>query len=172
MGSKPSPLVEQLEARLPRWEKGLYACFGAAGVMLAHGFIKAYENTMLTGLLFSLEEEAGIFHVMYRYSYSLSEVYISPGRIVLWLVVQLIPLVLAAILGFHSRWRKVTLTKRLNLIAGYLLAGWLVLLSLGAQDPLNVGDGYKLVVIVYLLALGLGYWYLRRRKDQAEEIFP
>jgi uncharacterized membrane protein len=40
------------------------------------------------------------------------------------------------------------------------------------QDPLNVGGGYSVLVIVYLLALGLGYWWLRQKKDKADEVFP
>ncbi len=181
--SNKSPLtLEQLEARLARWEKWFYLCLGAAVIMLLQGLIKYYENTNLTDILFALDEEVNIFEFMYTYSYKLSMVYLSPGglsmvylspwRLLLWLAVEIAALAPAAILGLASRWRKVALSKRLDLIAGFLLAGWLDLLALGATDPLNVGAGYSVVVILYLLLLGGGYWALRHQRDQAEEIFP
>nr|BAL53455.1 hypothetical protein HGMM_F07B11C10 [uncultured Chloroflexota bacterium]BAL55896.1 hypothetical protein HGMM_F32G01C06 [uncultured Chloroflexota bacterium] len=56
--SNKSPLsIEQLEARLPRWEKWLYLTLGAALIMLLHGLIKYEENTLLADLLSSLEEQ-------------------------------------------------------------------------------------------------------------------
>lgn len=97
---------------------------------------------------------------------------ISPARILFWLFLELITLTPAAILSFHSTWRKVRLAKRHDLIFGYLLAGWVILLALGAQDPVNVSNGYTVLVIIFLPAIGLGYWWLRRKKDKAEEVFP
>ncbi len=171
--SNKSPLtLEQLEAQLSRWEKWFFLCLGVAVIMLLQGLIKYYENTNLTDILFALDEEVNIFEFMYTYSYKLSMVYLSPGRLLLWLAVEIAAWAPAAILGLVSRWRKVALSKRLDLIAGFLLAGWLDLLALGATDPLNVGSGYNVVVILYLLLLGSGYWALRRKRDQAEELFP
>jgi hypothetical protein len=97
---------------------------------------------------------------------------VSTWRIALWLVVQLSILICAAILSFHSPWRRVSLANRLDLIFGYLLAGWISLLSLGVQDPNNASAGYSSLVIGYLLILGLGYWWLRRKSDKAEDVFP
>lgn len=172
--SNKSPLsTEQLEARLPRWEKWLYLTLGAAVIMLIQGLIKHYENTLLAGLLFSLEDQgAEIWKFMQQYSYQLSMIYLSPWRLLLWLILELAALVPAAILGLHSRWRRVALTKRLDLLGGFLLVGLINLLALGATDPLNVGGGYNALVVLYLLLLGGGYWFLRRKRDRAEEIFP
>ena len=175
MDNKLAEKIEQLEAQLPRWEKWLYACFSAAIVMLAHAFIKASENFMLTDFLFSIEKEVVVpANVPNNYVYvqNAYNFLLPPERYWLWLIVELVAFVPAVILSFHPLWRKVALTKRIDLIFGYLLAGWVTLLSLGAQDPLNVGNGYNVLVIFYLLALGLGYWWLRRKKDRAEEVFP
>ncbi|MBI5352172.1 MAG: hypothetical protein HZB50_06000 [Chloroflexi bacterium] len=180
MDSKLSENIERLEAQLPRWEKWLYACHSAALVMLAHAFIKAFENTTLAEALFFIEEKAGVAHSQYYYSISphsqyYSDVYtsmMSAGRVALWLIVQLLPLACAAILAFHPTWRKIALHNRINLIFGYLLAGWVTFLSVGAQEPLSVTDGYNVAVIASLFAIGLGYWLLRRKKDMAEEVFP
>lgn len=167
------PSLEQLESHLLRWEKWLYLCLGAAVMMLIHGLIKGYENTQLTGLFFVLEAQGvDVWQVVPQYYRQFSMVYISAGRMILWLVVELAALVPAAILGLHSHWRQVALTRRLDLIGGFLLAGWINLLALGAADPLNVGDGYNALVVLYLLALGGGYWLLKRRQERLEDVFP
>ena len=181
MENKLAEKLERFEAQLPRWEKWLYACYSAAFILLAHGFVKAYENQTLINALSIVETKAGITRPsfftptpeFYYFSY-INDAMISNWRIALWFVVQFFILACAAILVFHPAWRKIALAKRLDLIFGYLLAGWITLLSLGAQDPHNVDDGYgnTVVVVVYLLALGLGYWWLRRKKDKAEEVFP
>jgi len=187
MENKLAEKIERLEAQLPRWEKWLYAYYGVAFTMLVHAFIKADENQMLVDALLFIEKKAGITPSLLTptfftplppdlipYYSNISYAMISNGRIALWFVVQFFILACAAILAFHPAWRKIALAKRLDLIFGYLLAGWITLLSLGAQDPHNVDDGYgnTVVVVVYLLALGLGYWWLRRKKDKAEEVFP
>ncbi len=174
MSNKPPLSIERLEARLPRWEKWFYLTLGAAVIMLIQGFIKNYENTLLTSLMFSLTGPRGVdvWQFIPLYGYQWSFIYLSPWRILLWLVVELAALLPAAILGLHSRWRRVALSKRLDLIGGFLLVGWINLLALGATDPLNMPGGYNAVVILYLLLLGGSYWSLRRKRDRAEEIFP
>lgn len=178
MKNKNIPTIEQIEQRLSVWEKWLYACYSASFIMLVHAFIKNHENTVLSGALFFIENEAGVtnspanFETFYQYFTDLFVAFISPGRLVLWLVIQLAILISAATLAFHPTWKKIMLSKRLDMIFGYLLAGWITLLSLGAQDQLNAGGGYNAIVVVYLLALGLGYRLLRRKKDKAEEVFP
>ncbi|MEJ5224145.1 MAG: hypothetical protein WHV44_06780 [Anaerolineales bacterium] len=167
------PSLDHLENHLSRWEKWLYLCLGAAVIMLLHAVIKNYENTQLTGLFFALEAQGvDVWQAVPQYYRQFSMVYISVGRLILWLVVELAALVPAAILGLHSHWRRVALTRRLDLIGGFLLAGWVNLLALGAADPLNVGDGYNALVGLYLLALGGGYWLLKRRQERLEDVFP
>lgn len=178
MQSKNVPTMEQLEQKLSGWEKWLYACFATAVVLLVHAIVKAYENTVLTGMLFFIEEKAGMVHSPQtlqkfpEYYYQLSLVYISPARFFIWVAAEVFALFSAATLAFHPTFRGTNWGRRLNLVFGYLLAGWAILLSLGLQDPLNIGDGYKILVVVSLFALGLGYWQLRRKKEKAEEVFP
>jgi len=178
MEGKNVPTTEQLERKLLGWEKWLYASYSASFIMLAQAFIKNYENTILTGALFFIEGKAGVTNLpsnspmLDQYFYDLGLIYLSPGRFVLWLLTQLAIFASAGILAFHPTLRKVTLSKRLDLIFGYLLSGWITLLSFGAQDQLNVSDGYNAMVVAYLLVLGLGYWLLRRKQYKAEEVFP
>jgi hypothetical protein len=167
--------IEQMEQKLLRWEKWLYACFGSAIIMLAQAFIKASENFMLTDFLSSIEEKVVVpanIPDHYVYVQTAYNFLLSPERYWLWLIVELAALTPAAILAFHSAWRKVPLVKRPDLIAAYLLAAWVNLLVLGAQNPLPVSNAYNFFAFGYLLVLGLGYWWLRRKKEKAEEVFP
>jgi hypothetical protein len=168
MESKTDPTIEQVEQNLLVWEKWLYACFGAAIMMLIYAFIKAHENQLAINEFFALQKDdgSGLFFSSKLYAP------FSLWRLGLWLFVQFATLAAAAILAFHSTWRKIPLSKRLNLIFGYLLAGGITLLSLGAQSPLDVSNGYNFAVFGYILALGLSYGWLRRKRDRAEELFP
>ena len=167
-----------IEQRLLGWEKWLYVSFGVAIIMLVQAFIKDHENIMFTNALFFMEDKAGLARtaansdLLSQYYSDLAVAYLSPARLLLWLVVQLAIFAGAAVLAFFPPWRKVTLSKRMDFIFGFLLAGWINLLALGAQDPLNIPGEYNVLVVIYLLALGIGYWGLRRKKDKAEEVFP
>lgn len=174
MKNKSLLSIEELESRLPGWEKWLFLTLGATVILLIQGFIKHYENKLLTDLMFSLmnEQSMDVGQFVLSYGYRWSFIYLSPWRLLLWLFVEMAALVPAAILGLHPLWRRMTLTRRLDLISGFLLVGWLNLLALGATDPLNMPGGYNALVILYLLLLGGGYWFLRRKRERAEEIFP
>jgi hypothetical protein len=182
MDSKLTEKIERLEAQLPRWEKWLYVCYSAAFVMLAQAFIKAHENYLLADALFFIEKKAGVIPSngfftppppdVREYYINLNHAMISNWRIALWLIILFLILACAAILAFHPAWRKIALAKRLDLIFGFLLAAWINFLSLGAQDLLNIPGEYNVLVVVYLLALGIGYWWQGRKKDKAEEVFP
>jgi hypothetical protein len=125
-----------------------------------------------------MEDKAGLVRsaanseLLSQYYSDLAVVYLSPARLLLWLSIQLAIFACAAVLAFFSPWRKVSLSKRMDLIFGFLLAGWINLLALGAQDPLNIPGEYNVLLVIYLLALGIGYWGFRHKKDKAEEVFP
>jgi hypothetical protein len=166
--------IEKLEHQFIHWEKGLYACYGIAFTMLAHAIVKARENTVLTDMLFSMERQTRTTLPMVSSQNNADIFYImgASWRSALWMVVGLAILILAVTLAFHPTWRKFPLAKRLNLIFGYLLAAWVVLFSVGAQYPDDFSNGMKFLAIGSLLALGLAYWWFRRNKDRAEEVFP
>ncbi len=171
--SNKSPLnLEQLEARLSRWEKWVYLCLGAAIVLLMESLIKGYENVLLDEMYFTLQTNRESIEFLRLHSMEWSLILYSPWRFLLWLVVEIAALAPAAILGLASHWRRVALSKRLNLIAGFLLADWLNLIALGATNPLDMGAGYNVLVIFYLLLLGGGYWAMHRKRTRIEEMFP
>lgn len=167
-----------MEHKLLGWEKWLYVSFGVAIIMLVQAFIKDHENIMFSNALFFMEDKAGLARtaenaeLLSQYYSDLAIAYLSPARLLLWLVIQLAIFTCAAVLAFLPPWRKINLSKRMDLIFGFLLAAWVNLLALGAQDPLNIPGEYNVLVVIYLLALGLGYWWQGRKKDKAEEVFP
>lgn len=172
--NKPDYNIEQ---KLAKWEKGLYACYGAAISLLFSAIIKAVENTKLAGMLFSIEEKAGAANlpIFAEYYTEIGFIMISPWRLLLWAVLEIACLGMAVILIAHPAWRKAPSSKWTNLIFGYFFAGWVTLLALGAQDPINVAEvspAYNILVVGYLAAIGAGYWLTHRKKDRAEEIFP
>jgi len=173
MKDKP---VRSIEERVAAWGKWLYACYGAALSLLLSAIIKAIENTKLVGMLFSIEEKAGAANlpIFAEHYTEIGFIVVSPWRLLLWAVLEIACLGMAVILIAQPAWRKAPSMKRTNLIFGYLMASWLTLLTLGAQDPINVGEvpGYNILVVGYLIAIGLGYWLIHRKKDRAEEIFP
>ncbi|MEP0806916.1 MAG: hypothetical protein HRF47_15660 [Chloroflexota bacterium] len=173
--------IERLEAQLPRWEKWLYACFGAAVTMLGNSIARAFERSYLTAAFFkslkhiepaAFTENAPTILLTDPVSLNIQRALFAPYWLILSYFLLSAILIPAIWLAFHALWRQVPLAKRGDLIFGYFLAGWLTLLSLGVQDPFNADSGYNVLVISYLLALGLGYWWLRRKKDKAEEVFP
>jgi len=178
MQSKNTPTMDQLEQKLLGWEKWLFASFSVALIMLIHAFIKDHENIMLTNALFFMEDKADLVRsaanadLLSQYYSDLAVAYLSPARLLMWLFIQVAIFACAVILAFLPPWRKVNFSKRLDLVFGFLLAGWVNLLALGAQDPLNIPGEYNVLLVIYLLALGIGYWGFRRKKDKAEEVFP
>ncbi|MCI0549709.1 MAG: hypothetical protein L0287_02005 [Anaerolineae bacterium] len=164
--------IEMLERQFIRWEKGLYACYAIAFTMLAHAVVKARENTVLADMLLSMErqERKTTAIVSSQYNADIFYILVSPWRSMLWMVVELAILIFAITLALHPKWRKFPLAKRLDLIFGYFLAAWVALLSLGAQNPDDIGITY--LAIGSLVVLGLAYWWFRRKKDRAEEVFP
>jgi hypothetical protein len=174
MKNKTEPTIDQLESKLSGWEKWLYAGFGAAFIMLLHSFVKAYENTKLVSAFFYIEKQVRT-PSWPGYNEYLGNIFFgmhSPLRDEFGVAVVIMFIAVAAILAFSKKWRKIQLSKRLDLIFGFLLAGWIVLLSLGVQNSFSVEGGYNVILIIYILSLGSGYWWLRRKNDKAEEVFP
>lgn len=166
--------IEKLERQFMQWEKGLYACYAIAFTMLAHAVVKARENTVLADMLLFMDRQERTTTAIVSSETNGDIAYImgASWRSVLWMGVEMAILILAVTLAFHPTWRKFPLAKRLELVFGYFLAAWVVLLSLGAQNPDDFGNGMNFLTIGSLLVLGLAYWLFRRKKERAEEVFP
>ena len=151
--------VEKFEKRLELWKWGFWAAFGASVMLLATTLIES-----MLGVSWSW-----------------------------WILICVAIWLATAISGFHllmsRKWRKVLLSDRLNVAFGYLVCAWLVLLNVGFKDyqicnqwvsKTNSGvwvcsnkftnwDGF---ILITAFAMGAAYWYLRKKKDKPEEIFP
>lgn len=172
--------VDRLEARLPVWEKWLYACGGAAFVMLANAVIRTLERSLLTAAFFaSLENAApsaflenGTILLTDPVSLNIQEALFLSYWHSLTYVLLAVVFISGLYLALHPVWRKVQHSKRFSLILGYFLASWLLLASAGLLDAVNVSDGYNIFLVSYLLGIGAAYLWLRRKKHQPEEVFP
>jgi len=93
-----------------------------------------------------------------------------------WYFVWVIIWLAVAPPGFYllmsKKWRKVSLSSRLNAAFGYLGCAWLVLLSAGIRRFLNSDPGCNTLIVITGIVLGGAYWYLRKKKDKPEELFP
>lgn len=169
-----SNLDAKMEQQFSLWERVLYICYGIVFTLLAHAIIKAHENTVLADALFFIKQNTEVTNssALAPYDYHMDSIIFSPWRLLLLMVVELFILICAGILSFRPVWRNISLAKRLDLIFGYFLAVWVGLFSLGAQNPLDIGNGYNFFVISYILILVLGYWRLRHKRERAEEVFP
>lgn len=65
------------------------------------------------------------------------------------------------------RWRKNPLPSRLNIAFGYLGCGWLVLFSVYINDR-----SCNSMILISAFLLGGLYWYLSKKKNKPEEMFP
>jgi hypothetical protein len=93
-----------------------------------------------------------------------------------WYFVWVIIWLAVAPPGFYllmsKKWRKVSLSSRLNAAFGYLGCAWLVLLSAGIRGFLSSNPGCNTLIVITAFVLGVAYWYLRKKKDKPEEMFP
>lgn len=180
MGTDLAEKIERLEARLPIWEKRLYACWGATLVMLANAAIRMLERSLLTAAFFaSLENvapsafhEDGTISLTDPVSVKIQEALFIPYWHILTYVLLTFIFGSGLYLALHPVWRRVQRSKRFGLIWSCFLASWLLLVSAGWLDPVNLSEGYNLVLLVFLFFLGAAYFWLRRKKHRVEEIFP
>lgn len=182
MDSNLAEKIERLEAQLPRWEKGLYAAYGASVTMLINSIFRGFERSHLAHAFFEslknvepaafTENGTSPVRLTDPVTMGIQNALFIPYWHILAYFLLAVMVMAAAWLAFHPAWRQTPPNMRLNLIFGYMLAGWIVLLSLGLLAMTEAGNGYNLLVVVWLLALSLTYRQFRRKKDKAEEVFP
>lgn len=175
--------IEALEKQLPRWEKWLFVCYGAAFTMFINAMVRLVERSYLKqAFVFTAEElnQMGISVPVYTIPApmipsifdAISKSLSAPWWTLVCCIILLTTLFPGVLLSVHSEWRKVSINKRLNLIFGFFLASWIVFLSAGAQDPTNAVGSYNFLLIGSAIAIVTGYWWLRRKRATPEEVFP
>ena len=94
------------------------------------------------------------------------------GWYIVWMVIWLAVAPPGFYLLMSRKWRRVSLSSRLNAAFGYLGCAWLVLLSAGIRGFLSSNPGCNTLIVITAFVLGGAYWYLRKKKDKPEELFP
>jgi hypothetical protein len=89
-----------------------------------------------------------------------------------WVVIWLAVAPPGFYLLMSRKWRKVSLSSRLNSAFGYLGCAWLVLLSAGIRGFSSSNPGCNTLIVITAFVLGAAFWYLRKKKDKSEELFP
>ncbi|MBI5945331.1 MAG: hypothetical protein HY864_13260 [Chloroflexi bacterium] len=175
--------IERLEKQLPRWEKGLFAAYGAAITMLGSSICRAFESSYLSAAYLdsvkniepveSLPGYVSLFPTITDpLVLKIQDALFVPYWNILGYLLLIVILIPGILLTVHPAWRQVSLAKRSHLIFGYFLAAWVALLSLSILVVWGPDYGLNLLVVGSALALGLGDWWMRRKKDMAEEVFP
>ena len=172
MDSNLAEKIERLEAQLPRWEKWLLICYGVAFTFLLTSIIRGVERVYLVKAFFSAVPAEGGSFFNDPIAMNIQMALFAPWWILTFWIILWAMLFPGVLLSIHSTWRKVPLAKRFNLIFGYFISAWFVFLSIGAENPNGAPDGYSILLIGSAIAIGTGYWQLRRKKDKAEEVFP
>ncbi|HEX7621290.1 MAG TPA: hypothetical protein VF359_08835 [Anaerolineales bacterium] len=137
--------VEQLEKRLEFWKQGLLVALGASVTFLAATLAESPRDSFFSDAIW--------------------------GWYLLWVVIWLAVAPPGFYLLLSRKWRKVPLSSRLNTAFGYLGCAWLVLLSSGIMR-FSSDLACNSLIVISAFALGMAYWYLRKKKDEPEEIFP
>lgn len=179
MDNKLAEKIERLEAQLPRWEKWLFICYGMAITMFVNAIIRGVENMYLNEAFVYTDQEIKAMGPNFTFDNIPPSIYdaflkslSAPWWMLLVWVLMLVMLYPGVLLSAHSGWRKTSFTKRFNLIFGYFISAWVVFLSIGAENPDGIPDGYNILLFISAIAIGVGYWQSRLKKDQAEEVFP
>ncbi len=138
--------VDQLEIRLEFWKRMLLAALGSAVTFLSTTIADSSRNSYFSDSTW--------------------------GWYLVWVVIWLAIAPPGFYLLMGRKWRKVSLATRLNTAFGYLGCAWLVLLSAGIKGFSNGNQACNTFIVISAFILGGSYWYLRRKKDNPEEIFP
>ena len=173
MDSKLAEKIERFEAQLPRWEKWLLICYGVTFTFFITAIIRGVEHVYLVkAFSYAMPAEGGSFFND-PIAMNIQRALFAPWWILAFWIILLAMLFPGVLLSIHPTWRKVPLAKRFNLIFSYFISAWVVFLSIGAENPTNAApDGYIFLLVASAIAIGTGYWQLRRKRDKAEEVFP
>ncbi len=137
--------INTLEKRLEVWKQVLFVTFGASLTL----FIQA--------LLKYLESQSLIFDA-YWY--------------VVWFIVMLASFLPGFVLLWGKHWMQIPLRERLNTIFGYFALTLFTLLPIGLRIGRYESKAFNFVLLGCAIAIAIGYWSLRRKSMESQEIFP
>ncbi len=138
--------VELLEKQLEFWKRGVYVAIGSSVTLLATAIAESPRSYLSSQFVWAWY--------------------------LVWVVIWLSVTPPGFILLMSRQWRKVPLTIRLKVAYEYLCCAWLVLLSAGIRGYSSGDHACATFVIISAFILGASYLYLRRKKNEPEEMFP
>ena len=138
--------IEQLEKQLELWKRGLFVALGSSVTLFAITLAESSRDSFFSSAIW--------------------------GWYLVWVVVWLAIAPPGFYLLLSKRWRKVSLSTRLNTAFGYLGCAWMVLLSAGIKGYSSGDHACSTLIVITAFILGGSYLYLRRKKNEPEEIFP
>ena len=137
--------ISVLEKRLEIWKRVLFITLGASLTLFVQALLKYLESK---SLLFD------------AYWYGV------------WFIVQLASFLPGFVLLWGKNWMQIPLRERLNTIFGYFGIAWFTLLPIGLRIGRYETRSFNFVLLGCATAIAIGYWSLRRKSIDSQEIFP
>ncbi len=137
--------INTLVKRFEVWKRILFITLGASLTLFVQALLKYLESQSL---------------VFDAYWYGV------------WFVVQLTSFLPGFVLLWGKHWMQIPLRERLNTIFGYFAAAWFTLLPIGLRIGRYESKAFNFVLLGCAIAIAIGYWSLRRKSMEPQEIFP
>ena len=137
--------INSLSRRLEIWKRVLFITLGASLALFIQALLKYLESK-------SLVFEADWYGV--------------------WFIVMLAAFLPGFVLLWGRHWMQIPLRERLNTIFGYFAIAWFTLLPIGLRVGRYESKSFNFVLLGCAIAIAIGYWSLRRRSMETQEMFP
>jgi len=137
--------INSLEKRFENWKRILFIIMGASITLFIQAVLKYQESRSL---------------VFEAYWYGV------------WFIVQLASFLPGFVLLWGKHWMRVPLRERLNTIFGYFAIAWFTLLPIGLRIGRYESRTFNFILLGLAIAITIGYWSLRRKSMDTQEIFP
>lgn len=89
-----------------------------------------------------------------------------------WFVVMLASFLPGLVLLWGKHWMQIPLADRLNTVFGYFALAWFTFLPVGIRVGRYESKSFNFVLLGCAIAISIGYWWLRRKSIDSQEIFP
>jgi len=137
--------INTLYKHLEIWKRVLFITLGASLALFIQALLKYQESH---SLVFEADWY-GVWFVAMLASF-------LPGFVLLW--------------GRH--WMQIPLRERLDTIFGYFAIAWFNLLPIGLRVGRYDSKSSNFVLLGCAIAIAIGYWSLRRKSMETQELFP
>lgn len=137
--------ISVLEKHLEVWKRILFITLGASLTLFVQALLRYMESQSLT---------------FETYWYAM------------WFIVQLASFLPGFVLLWGKNWMQIPLRERLNTIFGYFAIAWFTLLPIGLRIGRYESKAFNFVLLGCAIAIAIGYWFLRRKSMEPQEIFP